>query len=227
MVDNTSKNAKTVRYVYKTLTGIQKSLADAFILRAVEESAQGTTKMIFESFTEEQKTMLHGVIGMTLQRPKDTVRFLEEVNSDLTFISFFPDPHPVQNTLKRFQRNLSAIRKLLGWSSENLAKKLNCTRATVSTLENKPSAMSVTYYYALWTLIWSELELRKYRGGPYLCTLAHAMYILTDWTEGYSEEKARDICRVVFDCERKIGRKPGSEKISVAALETLEEKYEA
>ena len=51
--------------------------------------------------------------------------------------------------LKRFQDNLPTIRKLYGWTIEELAVKIGVTKQTISNIENRKTELSRVQYIAL------------------------------------------------------------------------------
>ena len=59
------------------------------------------------------------------------------------------------------QENLSAIRKIAGWTAEQLAEKIGVTKQTISNLETGKSQMSLTQYIAIRTILDHEIETNK------------------------------------------------------------------
>ena len=55
--------------------------------------------------------------------------------------------------IKKLQQNLSSLRKLAGWTAEDLGKKVGVTKQTVSNLENKHTTMSKLQYIAIRTVL--------------------------------------------------------------------------
>lgn len=58
--------------------------------------------------------------------------------------------------LKRFQDNLSTIRKMFGWSIDVLAKKIGVTKQTISNIENRKTDLSRVQYIAMRAVFESE-----------------------------------------------------------------------
>lgn len=66
-----------------------------------------------------------------------------------------------QNDIKKLQVNLSSIRKIAGWTAQDLGKKIGVTKQTISNLENQKTEMTLTQYIALRTVIDYEIENNK------------------------------------------------------------------
>lgn len=66
-----------------------------------------------------------------------------------------------QNEIKKLQVNLSSIRKIAGWTAQDLGKKIGVTKQTISNLENQKTEMTVTQYIAIRTIIDYEIENNK------------------------------------------------------------------
>ena len=58
--------------------------------------------------------------------------------------------------LKRFQDNLSTIRKMYGWSIDVLAKKIGVTKQTISNIENRKTDLTRVQYIAMRAVFESE-----------------------------------------------------------------------
>ncbi|XOQ44673.1 MAG: HTH-type 3 domain-containing protein [Clostridium sp.] len=58
----------------------------------------------------------------------------------------------------RLQDNLSVIRRIAGWTTEELGNMIGVTKATISNLENKKSPMTLTQYIAIRTVIDHEIQ---------------------------------------------------------------------
>lgn len=63
--------------------------------------------------------------------------------------------------IDRFQENLSIIRKVAGWTTQELADELGVARQTVSNLETGKSPMTKLQYLALRTVLNAEIARRK------------------------------------------------------------------
>lgn len=65
--------------------------------------------------------------------------------------------------IDRFQENLGAIRKVAGWTTQQLADELGVARQTVSNLETGRSPMTKLQYLALRTVFGAEIARRDDR----------------------------------------------------------------
>lgn len=74
--------------------------------------------------------------------------------------------------IKKLQRNLSSLRKLAGWTAEDLGKKVGVTKQTISNLENERTSMSKTQYIAIRTVL--DYEARSNQN------LARALHLVLD-----------------------------------------------
>ncbi len=74
--------------------------------------------------------------------------------------------------IKKLQSNLSSLRRLAGWTAEDLGRKVGVTKQTVSNLENNRTRMSKTQYIALRTVF--DYEARKNQN------LARALHLVLD-----------------------------------------------
>jgi len=63
--------------------------------------------------------------------------------------------------VKRLQNNLSAIRKIAGWTAEVLGDKIGVTKQTISNLENKKTPMNFTQYIAIRSVLDYEISNNK------------------------------------------------------------------
>ena len=54
-----------------------------------------------------------------------------------------------QAQIERLQDNLSALRRIAGWTMEQLGVKIGVTKQTISTLESSKSCMTLTQYLAI------------------------------------------------------------------------------
>lgn len=63
--------------------------------------------------------------------------------------------------IKKLQSNLCTIRKIAGWTAQNLGKKIGVTKQTISNLENQKTDMTLTQYIAIRTILDYEIENNK------------------------------------------------------------------
>ena len=66
-----------------------------------------------------------------------------------------------QIQISRLQQNLTAIRKIAGWTAEELGKKIGVTKQTISNLENKKTPMNLTQYIAIRAILDYEIANNK------------------------------------------------------------------
>ena len=65
-----------------------------------------------------------------------------------------------EKQIKRLQKNLSSIRKIAGWSMEELGDRIGAQKQTISNLENGKTKMSFTQYIAIRSILDCEIEER-------------------------------------------------------------------
>ena len=63
-----------------------------------------------------------------------------------------------EQKINRLQQNLLAIRKIAGWTSEQLGEKIGVTKQTISNLENGKTSMNFTQYIAIRSILDYEIE---------------------------------------------------------------------
>ena len=82
--------------------------------------------------------------------------------------------------IQKLQRNLSSLRKLAGWTAEDLGRKVGVTKQTVSNLENCRTSMSKIQYIAIRTIL--DYEARSNQN------LARALHLVLDDRDATIEE---------------------------------------
>jgi transcriptional regulator with XRE-family HTH domain len=60
--------------------------------------------------------------------------------------------------IKRLQHNLSTIRKVAGWTTEQMGGKIGVSKQTISNLENGKNPMNFTQYIAIRAILDYEIE---------------------------------------------------------------------
>jgi transcriptional regulator with XRE-family HTH domain len=68
------------------------------------------------------------------------------------------DKEKKQKQIQLLQQNLSSIRKIAGWTAEQLGEKIGVTKQTISNLENSKTPMSLTQYIAIRSILDYEIE---------------------------------------------------------------------
>ena len=66
-----------------------------------------------------------------------------------------------EKQISLLQQNLSSIRKIAGWTSEELGDKIGVTKQTISNLENNKTPMNFTQYIAIRAVLDCEIEENK------------------------------------------------------------------
>lgn len=66
--------------------------------------------------------------------------------------------NPEQQLMFRLQDNLQVVRKIAGWTAQELGDAVGVTRQTISNLEKHRTPMTKTQYLALRTVINHEIE---------------------------------------------------------------------
>ena len=66
----------------------------------------------------------------------------------------------VEKEINRLQNNLQAIRKVAGWTTQELGDMVGVTKQTISNIENKRTTLTKTQYIALRTVIDYEIASR-------------------------------------------------------------------
>lgn len=82
--------------------------------------------------------------------------------------------------MRRLQDNLSSLRKIAGWSVQDLCDRLGVTKQTVSNLENGKTPMSVTQFIAISAIIDNEI-FRLARTDPENTLLSKAVYLCMNY----------------------------------------------
>jgi transcriptional regulator with XRE-family HTH domain len=71
------------------------------------------------------------------------------------------DKEKKQKQIQLLQQNLCSIRKIAGWTAEQLGEKIGVTKQTISNLENSKTPMSLTQYIAIRSILDYEIESNK------------------------------------------------------------------
>lgn len=92
-----------------------------------------------------------------------------------------------EHEIEKLTQSLPSIRKIAGWSSEELGELIGVTKQTISNIETRKSKMSKTQYIAIRTII--DYEIAEH---PENELLANVVYILLDSDDTKeNEEKAK------------------------------------
>ena len=90
--------------------------------------------------------------------------------------------------IKCLQKNLSAIRKIAGWTAEQLGGKIGVTKQTISNLENGKTPMTLTQYIAIRSVLDYEIQNNKEN-----TVLPQVVEVLLNRDEEYSEEERQQV----------------------------------
>lgn len=88
--------------------------------------------------------------------------------------------------IEKLQNSLTIIRKVAGWSTEDLGNLIGVTKQTISNIENKKTPMTLTQYIAIRSII--DYEIQNNPGNKDLATIVN-MLVDNDDKE-LSEEQA-------------------------------------
>lgn len=90
----------------------------------------------------------------------------------------------VDEQITIMQDNLQYLRKIAGWTAEQLGNNIGVTKQTISNLENKKVQMTKTQYIAIRSVFVAEGQRNKQN-----TTLSRVMKILFDADSAYSAEQ--------------------------------------
>lgn len=88
--------------------------------------------------------------------------------------------------IKRLQDNLLSIRRIAGWTAEELGDKIGVTKQTISNLENGKTTMTLTQYIAIRAILDYEVNTNKENA-----ILPEVVHILLD--KEFDEEDYHDV----------------------------------
>ena len=97
----------------------------------------------------------------------------------------------VDKEIRKLQTNLQAIRKVAGWTTEELGEQIGVTKQTISNLENHKTTMTKTQYIALRTVI--DYEIATNTENATLAQVVKALLNSDDDEDITEEEEARTI----------------------------------
>ncbi|MBU7006047.1 helix-turn-helix transcriptional regulator [Phosphitispora fastidiosa] len=102
------------------------------------------------------------------------------------------DKEKKQKQIQLLQQNLCSIRKIAGWTAEQLGEKIGVTKQTISNLENSKSPMNLTQYIAIRSILDYEIE-----SNPDNTVLPQVINILVDRGAELEEENYSEIKETV------------------------------
>lgn len=93
----------------------------------------------------------------------------------------------VEQQIKSLQENLHSIRKIAGWTAEDLGNRIGVTKQTISNIENSKVRLTQTQYIAIRSVL--EYEIKT---NPENIVLQQVITLLLD-SEDCDSEKAEEI----------------------------------
>lgn len=97
-----------------------------------------------------------------------------------------------QICISRLQDNLAAIRRIAGWTAEQLGERIGVTKQTISNLENKKTPMTLTQYIAIRAVLDYEIK-----NNPNNLVLPQVVDILLDKSEELNDGDYKQACDAV------------------------------
>lgn len=98
------------------------------------------------------------------------------------------------NVIKHLQENLGTLRKLFGWTTEELGEKVGVTKQTISNLENEKTKMTKTQYIATRMVMETEAKMRPEEEQRILLQAIHTL--VDEDTELSKEEREKQINQI-------------------------------
>lgn len=89
-----------------------------------------------------------------------------------------------EEVISFLQDNLSSVRKIAGWTTEEFGSKIGVTKQTISNLENNKTVMTRTQYIAIGAVLKYEIPTNKNSE-----VLSYVVNILLDNNKSYSDEE--------------------------------------
>jgi transcriptional regulator with XRE-family HTH domain len=90
--------------------------------------------------------------------------------------------------IRRLQENLLSIRKIAGWTAEELGDRIGVTKQTISNLENWKVRLTQTQYIAIRSILDYEIQTNKEN-----TVLPQVISILLDSNEDIDDEKETEM----------------------------------
>lgn len=118
-----------------------------------------------------------------------------------------------QNKISYLQDNLATLRKLAGWSAEDLGNILGVTRQTIVNLETKQTNMTKIQYIAIATTL-------LYRAKSSKNKILYQMILVLSNEE--KQEKIQKLTKAIDTAYDSAGRRVGSSVASKVAIKKIE-----
>lgn len=120
-----------------------------------------------------------------------------------------------EQKINRLQENLTVLRKVAGWSAEDLAKMIGVTRQTIVNLEKAGNyQMTKIQYIAIRTVL--EAEARENKNN----TLGELVEILVDRADT-PEQSKEEVRKTVTVATSNVSKRTGSAVAGRAAVDAL------
>ena len=112
----------------------------------------------------------------------------------------------------RLQKNLSTLRRVAGWSANDLAEMLDVSRQTIANLENSETLkMTRMQYHAIRRVL--ELE----NNAPNKEVLEKSVNVLVDDNQ-IPDEKKQEVANTINEAARKVGNRTGSRVVAALVV---------
>ena len=92
------------------------------------------------------------------------------------------------NQIQTLQNHLSSLRKIAGWSMQELGDKIGVTKQTISNLENHKTLMTQTQYIAIRTVLDYEINTNKEN-----TVLAQVVELLLNKSDSLTNEEYKNL----------------------------------
>lgn len=97
-----------------------------------------------------------------------------------------------ERAISLLQQNLSVIRKVAGWTTEDLGNRIGVTKQTISNIENKKTKLTLTQYIAIRAVLDYEIQ-----SNPGNVALAQVVDVLLNKDGEFSDEEEKKISDAV------------------------------
>ena len=97
-----------------------------------------------------------------------------------------------ERAIALLQENLSIIRKVAGWTTEDMGSRIGVTKQTISNIENKKTKLTLTQYIAIRAVLDYEIQ-----SNPDNKALAQVVDILLNKDGEFSDEEEKKISEAV------------------------------
>ena len=96
------------------------------------------------------------------------------------------------HTISLLQENLSVIRKVAGWTTEDMGNRIGVTKQTISNIENKKTKLTLTQYIAIRAVLDYEIQSNHEN-----VALAQVVDVLLNKDGEFSDEEEKKITDAV------------------------------